>query len=420
MPEIPPLNRSNSPSRTSNAGTGDGRTTAGNAGSGASSVLTENTAKQQFSLLPQRRKRSGSGSSMNQQPASRRRVASPSSPGDQSASTAMPNAPTTASHPSAMLSISAELRQEILLMAATSQPRASNDLTGAARASWAFYAETKPFLEVPVAKAVGKARSLENVRDAHPMIAGLHPVLRPPHAANLLARWPHLSAQEQVDAVPILMNTLDLVIETGKFHVRAANMSADPFYVAAESLRQLKTVKAIDSGFDQIVSRISRLPLAEVSTWTPWREVTLCAVIPKLSVGRRLSAFNQMLDEVADRFAGDENRSGFLYKLSPALASLRKADQKDAALRLFQKAQAGGSDDDEIYAMLSTCPLRRLDPACRLAVFEEMIRLGSTLPANSRNWLADQHEQEWVAALDPQHQAQARAQIANLRSASLA
>jgi hypothetical protein len=209
------------------------------------------------------------------------------------------------------------------------------------------------------------------------------------------------------------MATLDSVIETGKFS--GPNGSADPFRVAAESLRRLRTVRATNPGFDEVVSRVIRLPLPEVPTWAPWREIRLCDAIPKLSVARRLGAFNQMLGDVADRFAGDDNRAGFLTHLPLVLSSLRATDHQDATLRLFQKAEAGGAANNVMYAMLRAVPLQRLNPTCRLTVFNEMIRLGSNLSVRSRTWLADAEGQKWINALDPQHQPHARTQIASLR-----
>jgi hypothetical protein len=306
------------------------------------------------------------------------------------------------------------MRQNILLRASTSEPRNANDLEGAALASRVLYAETKPFLEAPAARAAGAAGSDAEVQDAYQKILALHPRLRIQHAAKLLARWPQLSAQDQVAAVPTLLATLDSVSEVAKWPTFARE---DPFAVAAWALSRLRTVNAANPGFDGIVSRITRLPLAQIPTHLAHREGNLCAAIPKLSVGRRLGAFNQMLNDVADRHAQDGNRSGFLDDLPKVIPSLKPADQQSATLRLFDKAETGGARQNEIYAMLDGFPLQRLHPACRLTVFNEMIRLGSNLSAQSRTWLANQQEQNWVGALDAAHRQNARTQIANLRGA---
>jgi len=149
------------------------------------------------------------------------------------------------------------------------------------------------------------------------------------------------------------------------------------------------------------------------------REGNLCFSIPKLSLGRRLGAFDQMLNESADRITQDGHRYGFLHCLPPVLPSLAAADQQSAAQRLFQKAETGGNAENQIYTMLTAVPLRRLAPATRLIVFNDMIRLGSKLSAKLRTRLADYQVERWLGALDAQHRQHARTQIAGLRPAQV-
>lgn len=310
------------------------------------------------------------------------------------------------------LRIPTEVWDNIFLHAALSEPRKANDLKGTALASRNFHAVTKPFLEAPAARAAGAASSHADVEDAYQKILALHPTLRIQHAATLLARWPRLSAQDQFTAIPTLMATLDSISEVAKWPTFEHE---DPFVIAAAALRKLRTVRAATPGFDGIVSRIIKLPLAKIPTWMAARENNLCDAIPKLSTVRRLGAFDQMLNDVAERHYQDGNREGVLYRLPKVLPSLPRAAQQSAALRLFQKAEIVGAHNDEIFGILNNCPLQRLNPACRLPVFNEMIRLGSNLPAEYRTWLADEQEQTWIEALDAQHEQHARTLIAGLR-----
>jgi hypothetical protein len=315
------------------------------------------------------------------------------------------DAPSTAA-PRSFLDIPSELRTEILLRVALSEPRNADDLQGAALASRASYVKTKPFLEAPAAKAAKAASTHAEVKDAYrEEILALPRALRVRHIAQVLARWPKLSDQDQVTVVPTLMAMLDSISEIVK---PSTHRDEDPFAVAAHALSNLETGKATDLGFDCLVSRIAKLPLAQD------RERHLCEAIPKLSPGRRFGAFELMLNHVAVRRTQGANRSGLFYPLVQVIPSLAASDQANAAGRLFLKAKASGATGYEIYRMLAQFPLEHVDPACRLALFNDMIRLGSNLSALLRAWLAKTARPS-IAALDAQHRRHAYAQLASLR-----
>ena len=264
-----------------------------------------------------------------------------------------------------------ELQEDILLRVAASEPQNTNDLGDAARVSRAFYAVTRKFLEAPAARAAVTAHSHMEFEDAYQEIRILPPILRIRHAAKLLERWPQLSAEDQVTAIPTLMATLDCVSEVAKLPTLGKN---DPFAIAAAALRRLRTVRAADLGFDAIFSRITKLPLAKMPILIAHREGNLCFSIPKLSLGRRLGAFDQMLNESADRITQDGHRYGFLHCLPPVLPSLAAADQQSAAQRLFQKAETGGNAENQIYTMLTAVPLESsLAPGAKSVVFETSV-----------------------------------------------
>jgi hypothetical protein len=214
-----------------------------------------------------------------------------------------------------------------------------------------------------------------------------------------------------------MMNGLDSAAQ--EVRSRRFLFRDDPYLIAAETLGRLRAVKAIDEGFDGILSRTDDLPWNRGQDSIPLRELALCRAIPKMSVGRRASAFDAMLDTFERRFKPEApHRSHFLVELAPIVASLRAQDQGAAIKRLFGQLVDIG-DAVGLRMTRERLPFKRLQVE-RRPLLDDLVALARGLPAEQLRDLLQLPGRATIAWIDAFEEGpdrdHARRQVQGLRN----